>query len=377
MNGKLRKLVRTNMVLYILLLLVFAGLTARLSPLLAAGEVAAALLVWYVSRRRNKVMQQQLHQYVERISGGADTAKTSNMLFAPMPMMVFNPDSEDVLWANDLFAELPGVGENIYESRVRDVVKGFETHWLMEGKPEYPGVFTWNDRRYRVFGCLSQPEEKGRFGVLATTYWMDVTDLEHMRSTLEETKPVAAIVMIDNYEDLMSACPEGKRSAIRAAIEEKMDQWRGTSGALLMKYDRDRYLMVFTEKQYEAFAQGRFAILDEVRTVQAAEGCVCHHVHRRGPGGRELRRTVQKCGSGAGDGPEPGRRPGRGKGPDEFRVLRRTGQDHGKAHKGEVPGHGQRLGRPDGRNGACVCYGPPVRRHGYPGRGGGCVRHCP
>lgn len=272
MNGKLRKLVQTNMVLYILLLLVFAGLTARLSPLLAAGEAAAALLVWYVSRRRNKVMQQQLHQYVERISGGADTAKTSNMLFAPMPMMVFNPDSEDVLWANDLFAELPGVGENIYESRVRDVVKGFETHWLMEGKPEYPGIFTWNDRRYRVFGCLSQPEEKGRFGVLATTYWMDVTDLEHMRSTLEETKPVAAIVMIDNYEDLMSACPEGKRSAIRAAIEEKMDQWRGTSGALLMKYDRDRYLMVFTEKQYEAFAQGRFAILDEVRTVQAAEG---------------------------------------------------------------------------------------------------------
>ena len=272
MNGKLRKLVQTNMVLYILLLLVFAGLTVRLSPLLAAGEVAAALLVWYVSRRRNKVMQQQLHQYVERISGGADTAKTSNMLFAPMPMMVFNPDSEDVLWANDLFAELPGVGENIYESRVRDVVKDFETHWLMEGKPEYPGIFTWNDRRYRVFGCLSQPEEKGRFGVLATTYWMDVTDLEHMRSTLEETKPVAAIVMIDNYEDLMSACPEGKRSAIRAAIEEKMDQWRGTSGALLMKYDRDRYLMVFTEKQYEAFAQGRFAILDEVRTVQAAEG---------------------------------------------------------------------------------------------------------
>ena len=272
MNGKLRKLVQTNMVLYILLLLVFAGLTARLSPLLAAGEVAAALLVWYVSRRRNKVMQQQLHQYVERISGGADTAKTSNMLFAPMPMMVFNPDSEDVLWANDLFAELPGVGENIYESRVRDVVKDFETHWLMEGKPEYPGIFTWNDRRYRVFGCLSQPEEKGRFGVLATTYWMDVTDLEHMRSMLEETKPVAAIVMIDNYEDLMSACPEGKRSAIRAAIEEKMDQWRGTSGALLMKYDRDRYLMVFTEKQYEAFAQGRFAILDEVRTVQAAEG---------------------------------------------------------------------------------------------------------
>ncbi len=273
MNEKIRKLLRTNTVLYILLLLLFAAVTAKVSPVLAAGEAVAALLVWYVSRRRSKVMQQQMRQYVERISGGADTAKSSNMLFAPMPMMVFNPGSDDVLWANDLFMELPDVGQDIFESRVGQVVPNFETHWLLEGKPEYPGLYDWNGRRYRIFGCLSKPEEDGRLGVLATTYWMDVTDLEHMRATLAQTRPVVAIVMIDNYEDLMSACPEGKRSAVRAAVEEKMDQWRG-DGVLMMKYDRDRYLMVFTEQRYEALAEGRFSILDEVRTVQAAEG-VC------------------------------------------------------------------------------------------------------
>ena len=273
MNEKIRKLLRTNTVLYILLLLLFAAVTAKVSPVLAAGEAVAALLVWYVSRRRSKDMQQQMRQYVERISGGADTAKSSNMLFAPMPMMVFNPGSDDVLWANDLFMELPDVGQDIFESRVGQVVPNFETHWLLEGKPEYPGLYDWNGRRYRIFGCLSKPENDGRLGVLATTYWMDVTDLEHMRATLAQTRPVVAIVMIDNYEDLMSACPEGKRSAVRAAVEEKMDQWRG-DGVLMMKYDRDRYLMVFTEQRYEALAEGRFSILDEVRTVQAAEG-VC------------------------------------------------------------------------------------------------------
>ena len=274
MNERIRKLVRTNTLAYILLLLLFAGVTAKVSLPLAIGEGAAALLVWYISRRRGKVVQQQLHQYVERIAGGADTAKNSNMLFAPMPMMVFNPESYDVLWANDLFTDLPGVGKDIFESRVRDVVEGFETHWILEGKPEYPGLFTWNGRCYRVFGCLSRPEEKGHLGVLATTYWMDVTDLEHMRTTLAETRPVVAIIMIDNYEDLMSVCPEGKRSAVRAAVEEKMDQWRGESGALLMRSDRDRYLMVLDEARYEKFAAGRFSILDDVRTVQAGEG-VC------------------------------------------------------------------------------------------------------
>lgn len=272
MNERIRKLVRTNTVAYILLLLLFAAVTAKISLALAIGEVAAALAVWYISHRRSKVVQQQLHQYVERIAGGADTAKNSNMLFAPMPMMVFNPENDDVLWANDLFTDLPGAGKDIFESRVRDVVEGFETHWILEGKSEFPGPFTWNGRRYRIFGCLSRPEGTGHMGVLATTYWMDVTDLEHMRTTLAETRPVVAIIMIDNYEDLMSACPEGKRSAVRAAVEEKMDQWRGGSGALLMKSDRDRYLMVLDEARYEKFAAGRFSILDDVRTVQAGEG---------------------------------------------------------------------------------------------------------
>ena len=272
MNERIRKLVRTNTVAYILLLLLFAAVTAKISLALAIGEVAAALAVWYISHRRSKVVQQQLHQYVERIAGGADTAKNSNMLFAPMPMMVFNPENDDMLWANDLFTDLPGVGKDIFESRVRDVVEGFETHWILEGKSEFPGPFTWNGRRYRIFGCLSRPEGTGHMGVLATTYWMDVTDLEHMRTTLAETRPVVAIIMIDNYEDLMSACPEGKRSAVRAAVEEKMDQWRGGSGALLMKSDRDRYLMVLDEARYEKFAAGRFSVLDDVRTVQAGEG---------------------------------------------------------------------------------------------------------
>ena len=168
MNEKIRKLVRTNTVLYMLLLLAFAGVTVKVSPILAVCEVGAAVLVWYVSHRRSKLMQQQLHQYVERISGGADTAKASNMLFAPMPMMVFNPDSDDVLWANDLFMGLPKVGNDIFESRVGQVVPNFETHWLLEGKSEYPTLFTWNGatvssaaspspRARGIWGCWPPP----------------------------------------------------------------------------------------------------------------------------------------------------------------------------------------------------------------------------
>ena len=48
MNERIRKLVRTNTVAYILLLLLFAAVTAKISLALAIGEVAAALAVWYI-----------------------------------------------------------------------------------------------------------------------------------------------------------------------------------------------------------------------------------------------------------------------------------------------------------------------------------------
>ena len=45
------------------------------------------------------------------------------------------------------------------------------------------------------------------------------TEAEQMRQTLDMTRPTVAILMIDNYEDLMKACPESKRSALLAAFE--------------------------------------------------------------------------------------------------------------------------------------------------------------
>lgn len=81
-----------------------------------------------------------------------------------------------------------------------------------------------------------------------------------------------AIVMIDNYEDLMKACPENKRSALLAALEEKLDRWTADTAACSSGYDRDRYLFVFEERSFSNYASTRFSILDSVREVVAGDG---------------------------------------------------------------------------------------------------------
>ena len=287
---------------------------------LAIGEGVAAVAFFLLGRRRSKATQQSLRQYIQRFYGGMDSARSSNMLFTPLPMMVFDLATEDILWSSESFLQLTEQREGIFDAHLETVFPNISFHWLLEGKTEAPETVVWNHRTYRVFGGVSHPE--GGQSALATTYWMDVTDTEEMRRTLELTRPVVAILMVDNYEDLMKATPEGKRSAVRAMLEEKLSQWSAGSEGMMLRYDRDRYLFVFEEKSFSDFAAKRFDVLDAVREVVAGRAWQppCPSAWA---GCRQLRGPVQKRLRGAGNGPEPWRRSGSGEGQAEFRVLRR------------------------------------------------------
>ena len=270
MNKRIARLLRTNITIFSLCLVLFALAAIPFDVRLAIGVGVAAVAFFLLGRRRSKATQQSLRQYIQRFYGGMDSARSSNMLFTPLPMMVFDLATEDILWSSESFLQLTEQREGIFDAHLETVFPNISFHWLLEGKTEAPETVVWNHRTYRVFGGVSHPE--GGQSALATTYWMDVTDTEEMRRTLELTRPVVAILMVDNYEDLMKATPEGKRSAVRAMLEEKLSQWSAGSEGMMLKYDRDRYLFVFEEKSFSDFAAKRFDVLDAVREVVAGEG---------------------------------------------------------------------------------------------------------
>ena len=270
MSKKLIRGFRTNIMLYGLCLAAFVVAAVPFSLPLAVAEALVSSLVIYVGLRRNRMAQHSVRQYLDRVSGGIDTARSSNMLYAPLPMLVFDLNTGEVLWGNDRFLALTDLKEKMFEALVNDVIPGFDGHWMLEGKREAPEYVVWNHRTYRVYGALSHPDQlKGDHSMLATTYWLDITESEQMRQTLDMTRPAVAILMIDNYEDLMKACPESKRSALLADIEGKLNDWCAGSGALLLSYDRDRYLFVMEEKDFAVYAEKKFDVLDAVRTVES------------------------------------------------------------------------------------------------------------
>ena len=271
MNQKLSRLMEPNWKLYFAVLGLYALLAIPFQPWLAAAELAAAigLYAWFV--RSSRARQKKILQYIDSITGSVDTASKSTLINSPLPIMVFRPDTGEVIWSNEDFLQLAGVREHLFEMKVEDAVPHFPTSWLLEGKSRCPERVEMNGRRFQVYGSLQRAKGRSAQGLVATTYWVDVTESDSLREKYSATRPVMALIQVDNYDDLMKACPDTQRSAILAQIDEKLVQWAEGVGVLI-KTQRDHYLFLFEEEHFEHFAAEKFAVLDSIRAVKVAEG---------------------------------------------------------------------------------------------------------
>ena len=271
MNQKLSRLMEPNWKLYFAVLGLYALLAIPFQPWLAAAELAAAigLYAWFV--RNSRARQKKILQYIDSITGSVDTASKSTLINSPLPIMVFRPDTGEVIWSNEDFLQLAGVREHLFEMKVDDAVPHFPTSWLLEGKSRCPDRVEMNGRRFQVYGSLQRAKGRSAQGLVATTYWVDVTESDSLRERYSATRPVMALIQVDNYDDLMKACPDTQRSAILAQIDEKLGQWAEGVGVLI-KTQRDHYLFLFEEEHFEHFAAEKFAVLDSIRAVKVAEG---------------------------------------------------------------------------------------------------------
>ena len=370
-NQKLSRLLSPNLQLYFICLVIFTLATIPVSPMLAAAEGAATLALYAVFIQGAKKRRQSVLQYIDNVTGNVDTASKSTLINSPLPIMVFRPDTGEVIWSNENFIQLAGVREHLFEMRVEDAAPDFPIQWILEGKRECPERVSMNSRCFQVYGSLARA--KGRSGeqnLVATTYWVDTTETDRLRETHEATKPVVAILMVDNYEETMNACGDAQRSAILAKIDERLNDWASAANGLLIKTERDHYLFIFEEQYFAHFVEEKFSILDAIRDIKAGEGG--HPTLSIGVGreagsipelykyaGLSLEMALSRGGDQAGE-------------QQRFSVLRRQNQNHRKTHQGQVPGHGERVGRVDFRYREYLYHGPQLRRYGC--CRGGCRR---
>ena len=271
-NKKLSRLLEPNLKFYFAVMLLFAVAAIPVNWQLALAEGTLTVLLYFYFRQSNQKRRQGVLQYIDSVTGSVDTASKSTLINSPLPTLVFRPDTGEIIWSNESFLQLAGVREHLFEMRLSEAVPDFQVQWLLSGKQESPERVTMNNRRFRVYGSLVRSRSRsGVQSMVATTYWVETTEADHLREVYEASRPVAAILMLDNYEDLMKACEDTQRSAVLAQIDEKLQTWANAGQGILLKTDRNHYLFLFEEQYFQHFVDEKFSILDTVRAIRVAE----------------------------------------------------------------------------------------------------------
>ena len=271
-NKKLSRLLEPNLKFYFVVMLLFAVAAIPVNWQLALAEGTLTVLLYFYFRQSNQKRRQGVLQYIDSVTGSVDTASKSTLINSPLPTLVFRPDTGEIIWSNESFLQLAGVREHLFEMRLSEAVPNFQVQWLLSGKQESPERVELNNHRFRVYGSLVRSRNRtGVQSLVATTYWVETTEADHLREVYEASRPVAAILMLDNYEDLMKACEDTQRSAVLAQIDEKLQTWANAGQGILLKTDRNHYLFLFEEQYFQHFVDEKFSILDTVRAIRVAE----------------------------------------------------------------------------------------------------------
>jgi len=277
-NRHVPRILRPSMRLYFVFLILFAVLTYffgrdnKENLILAAVEAAIAIVLTVYTVISSKRRSKYLSSYIETVADNAGAAVRASLGSSPLPLLVFNLKSGEIVWANTQWRSIASVREHIFEVRATDVVPDFNTNWLARGGTVCPDIVSIGDKQFKVFGTIRSEDPTLGSGIEASafTYWIDVTEYENIANKYRSSRPIVTIIAIDNYEELLRNLSEREKSSILSDIDSRISEWVNKVGGYLRKYDRDRYLYICEEKNYSVFEADRFSVLDEVQKISGA-----------------------------------------------------------------------------------------------------------
>lgn len=273
MNKNTTRIFESNTMPYLLFLIAFAVVTLMLKYYYLAGAegaVVLGLLIYSVFNRRKK--RKALRAYIESVTYDTETAKDNTLINFPLPIVVFRIDDSRVVWGNEKFFDICGVSGSRTDITVAELVPEFSGKWLLEGKSQCPSLLEIDGRKYQIYGNIVRSSDAENQSYMGIAYWLDITDYDEMRQEYEDSQPVVAIFVIDNFEELMKNQPERIRNDLRDAVGDKLQQWSDGMGGIIRRFDRDRYVFIFEERFMDEILRSKFSVLEEIHQVVSPNG---------------------------------------------------------------------------------------------------------
>ena len=270
LNKKLARLLQPALPVYLGILVICAAAALFLEQhILAACEAGGALVLLIFALVNSRSRKRELVRYIQSTTDALDVAIRSD---APIAKVLLDPETEEILWANGLFCKMVGVRENLISTPLTKFLPELDLSFLRDESVKTSPELRIGTRRYHIYGNVVSPKSEMYPSRLANLYFLDMTEYLTVKDEYARSRPVVAIILIDNYDELTGNLSDNDVSGINVALNNAIRRWTEGTGGLLRKIERNRYLFIFESQVLPGMIENKFFLLDDIRQVVNGSG---------------------------------------------------------------------------------------------------------
>jgi len=265
MKGINRFFATTPFVCFLLVLPVAFAVTSFFAADIRIFGIQAGLaLVWIVlaavklTRLRNTT-----GVVLRQIVRGIDSAQSNVLRSLPVPVLIAREGGE-ILWYNNQFRDSVVKGADHFGRQLSGIFPGSVISRLDDNQKS---DFEYGGKLYTVYRSDALDHD----GQIFTYYLHEDTRLKTTYSEYNESRPVVAILMVDNLDDMLRGVKESEKATITGAIDGIIEKLASRTTGLLRRLERGRFLLVIEERHYKVLADEKFDVLNKVRSLSFGE----------------------------------------------------------------------------------------------------------
>ena len=98
-------------------------------------------------------------------------------------------------------------------------------------------------------------------------YLFDETALKIALRENDDQSLAVGLIYLDNYEEALEGVEDVRRSLLLALIDRKINKYVASVDGIVRKLEKDKYLLILRKKAVTQLKEGKFEILEDVKTV--------------------------------------------------------------------------------------------------------------
>lgn len=210
-------------------------------------------------------LNNNIGKIISGVSKGISTAQSKALSELRVPVLITTAYGE-IVWYNPQFEEDVEDASSMVGKSIEDV---FSTEFKDEIETKAQAEVSLGNRIFSV----TDSDIDGDSIQMRIYYLFDITALKKISHEYERTRPVVALVAIDNIEEITKNARDSEIASFRGAIQDRIEKWFSSVNGVCRKLSGDRYMMVLEMRHYQKLQADKFDVLADVRELKFGDSC--------------------------------------------------------------------------------------------------------